>query len=163
MFVLPRARTYRRFACADVVDHAFHGSRWAVLGVRFAAAFLLHAVPCAAARGEGAGRERFRRHRYHPEPRAAGRAAMTAADDTRQARRGPLAFALDLWGVLRRPSSVFSLGVLVLAGFVAGVIFWGGFNTALELTNTEAFCTSCHRSEERRVGKECRSRWSQDH
>ncbi len=29
-------------------------------------------------------------------------------------------------------------------GFVAGVIFWGGFNTALEATNTEAFCTSCH-------------------
>ena len=53
-------------------------------------------------------------------------------------------FALDLWGVLRRPSSVFSLGVLVLAGFVAGVVFWGGFNTALELTNTETFCTGCH-------------------
>ena len=39
---------------------------------------------------------------------------------------------------------MFSLGVLVLAGFVAGVIFWGGFNTALELTNTEKFCTGCH-------------------
>ncbi len=37
-----------------------------------------------------------------------------------------------------------ALGVLVLAGFVAGVIFWGGFNTALELTNTEKFCTGCH-------------------
>ena len=23
-------------------------------------------------------------------------------------------------------------------------IFWGGFNTALELTNTEKFCTGCH-------------------
>jgi cytochrome c-type protein NapC len=46
--------------------------------------------------------------------------------------------------VLRRPSSVFGLGVLVLAGFVAGVVFWGGFNTALELTNTEKFCTGCH-------------------
>ena len=46
--------------------------------------------------------------------------------------------------MLRRPSSVFALGVLVLAGFVAGVIFWGGFNTALELTNTEKFCTGCH-------------------
>jgi hypothetical protein len=31
-----------------------------------------------------------------------------------------------------------------MAGFVAGIIFWGGFNTALELTNTEKFCTSCH-------------------
>jgi cytochrome c-type protein NapC len=27
---------------------------------------------------------------------------------------------------------------------VAGVIFWGAFNTALELTNTETFCISCH-------------------
>ena len=25
-----------------------------------------------------------------------------------------------------------------------GVVFWGGFNTALELTNTETFCTGCH-------------------
>ena len=46
--------------------------------------------------------------------------------------------------MLRRPSSVFGLGVLVFAGFVAGVVFWGGFNTALELTNTEKFCTGCH-------------------
>src|SRR5260370_2155804 len=53
-------------------------------------------------------------------------------------------FVVELWDVLRRPSSVFGLGVLVLAGFVAGVVFWGGFNTALELTNTEKFCTGCH-------------------
>jgi cytochrome c-type protein NapC len=46
--------------------------------------------------------------------------------------------------VLRLPSSVLSLGLLVLGGFVAGVVFWGGFNTALEFTNTEKFCTSCH-------------------
>src|SRR6186997_1919800 len=55
-----------------------------------------------------------------------------------------LSFALKLWDVLRRPSSIFSLGVLVMAGFVAGIFFWGAFNTALELTNTEPFCTSCH-------------------
>ena len=55
-----------------------------------------------------------------------------------------IAFGWDLWDTLRRPSSVFSLGILVLAGFVAGIVFWGGFNTALELTNTEKFCTSCH-------------------
>ncbi|MFY9686582.1 MAG: NapC/NirT family cytochrome c, partial [Pseudolabrys sp.] len=58
--------------------------------------------------------------------------------------RRTLDFALKIWNVLRSPSSVFSLGFLVLAGFVAGIIFWGGFNTALELTNTETFCTSCH-------------------
>ena len=28
--------------------------------------------------------------------------------------------------------------------FAAGIIFWGGFNTVLEATNTEGFCTSCH-------------------
>jgi cytochrome c-type protein NapC len=55
-----------------------------------------------------------------------------------------LAFARDIWGVLRRPSSVFSLGALVFASFLAGIIFWGGFNTALELTNTETFCIACH-------------------
>lgn len=31
-----------------------------------------------------------------------------------------------------------------LAGMVAGVIGWGGFNTALEATNSMAFCISCH-------------------
>ena len=48
------------------------------------------------------------------------------------------------WGVLRRPSVHYSLGFLTLGGFVAGIIFWGGFNTALEATNTETFCISCH-------------------
>ena len=36
---------------------------------------------------------------------------------------------------------VFSLAGL---GFAAGVLAWGGFNWSLELTNTEAFCISCH-------------------
>ena len=48
------------------------------------------------------------------------------------------------WTVIRSPSTFFSLGFLTLGGFIAGVVFWGGFNTALEATNTEAFCTSCH-------------------
>jgi cytochrome c-type protein NapC len=38
----------------------------------------------------------------------------------------------------------FSLGFLTIGGFIAGVIFWGSFNTALEAANTEAFCTGCH-------------------
>ena len=46
--------------------------------------------------------------------------------------------------VLRAPSRYFSLGFLTIGGFIAGVIFWGGFNTALEATNTETFCISCH-------------------
>jgi cytochrome c-type protein NapC len=27
---------------------------------------------------------------------------------------------------------------------VAGILFWGGFNTAMEWTNREEFCISCH-------------------
>ncbi len=52
--------------------------------------------------------------------------------------------AKDIWGVVRRPSVHFSLGFLTFGGFIAGVIFWGGFNTALEVTNTETFCVGCH-------------------
>lgn len=48
------------------------------------------------------------------------------------------------WAILWRPSGYISLGVLVLGGFVSGVIFWGGFNTVMEATNTEKFCISCH-------------------
>jgi cytochrome c-type protein NapC len=43
-----------------------------------------------------------------------------------------------------RPPTFLSLGFLTLGGFVAGVAFWGGFNTVLEATNTEQFCVSCH-------------------
>ena len=37
-----------------------------------------------------------------------------------------------------------SLLAMTLGGFIAGIVFWGGFNTALEATNTETFCISCH-------------------
>jgi len=49
-----------------------------------------------------------------------------------------------LWGIISRPSVHLSLGFLTLGGFLCGVIFWGAFNTALEATNTEQFCISCH-------------------
>ena len=48
------------------------------------------------------------------------------------------------WRTLWRPSAYYSLGLLTIGGFVAGIVFWGGFNTALEATNTEQFCTGCH-------------------
>lgn len=51
------------------------------------------------------------------------------------------------WQTLKKPSAYFSLGFLVIGGFIAGIIFWGGFNTALEATNTEQFCISCHEME----------------
>jgi len=43
------------------------------------------------------------------------------------------------------------MGVTVGAALffmVVGVIFWGGFNTAMEVTNTMTFCISCHEMEE---------------
>ena len=52
------------------------------------------------------------------------------------------------WRTINRPSAYFSLGFLTLGGFVAGVVFWGAFNTAMEVTNTEAFCTGCHEMHE---------------
>ncbi len=38
--------------------------------------------------------------------------------------------------------------VILIIGVFLGIIFWGGFNTAMEMTNTEAFCISCHEMEE---------------
>jgi len=49
-----------------------------------------------------------------------------------------------LWATLKKPSSKYSLFVLLAVGFVTGIIFWGGFNTAMEATNTLEFCISCH-------------------
>ena len=51
---------------------------------------------------------------------------------------------LWFWSIASRPSTHLSLGFLAIGGFVCGVLFWGAFNTALELTNTEKFCTGCH-------------------
>ncbi|MFT0212172.1 pentaheme c-type cytochrome TorC [Pseudomonas sp. F1_0610] len=48
------------------------------------------------------------------------------------------------WNTISKPATKISLGVLTVVSFLAGIIFWGGFNTAMEVTNTEEFCTSCH-------------------
>lgn len=37
-----------------------------------------------------------------------------------------------------------SVMTVLSMGLVLGIIFWGGFNTAMEATNTEEFCLSCH-------------------
>ena len=46
----------------------------------------------------------------------------------------------------RQKKSVFlsSSLVLLVIGAIGGVVFWGGFNTFMEYTNTYGFCTSCH-------------------
>ncbi len=53
-----------------------------------------------------------------------------------------------IWQALKKPSVSYSLGLLLLVGFVSGIIFWGGFNTAMEMTNNEQFCISCHEMED---------------
>lgn len=49
-----------------------------------------------------------------------------------------------LWAALRRPSAKYSLLGLLVVGFFSGIIFWGGFNTGMEATNTMEFCIGCH-------------------
>ncbi len=49
-----------------------------------------------------------------------------------------------IWNLLMKPSARYSLLALLGSGFVLGIIFWGGFNTALEATNRMEFCISCH-------------------
>ncbi|EAS44495.1 cytochrome C [Photobacterium profundum] len=47
------------------------------------------------------------------------------------------------WKRLRSPSKV-AVGVVLLMGFMGGLLFWGAFNTGMEATNTEEFCSGCH-------------------
>jgi cytochrome c-type protein NapC len=48
------------------------------------------------------------------------------------------------WATLRRPSVRYSLLSLLSVGFIAGILFWGGFNTGMEATNQLEFCIGCH-------------------
>ena len=48
------------------------------------------------------------------------------------------------WEILKKPSTHLSFGFLTIGAFIAGIVFWGGFNTAMEATNSEKFCTGCH-------------------
>lgn len=51
-------------------------------------------------------------------------------------------------GKLSKYLAGFSATTLLFGGIAAGIIFWGGFNWALEITNTEEFCISCHEMEQ---------------
>ena len=48
-----------------------------------------------------------------------------------------------LLAFLRRPPA-WSLWSVLAIGAIGGILFWGGFHTAMEATNTLEFCTSCH-------------------
>lgn len=45
---------------------------------------------------------------------------------------------------LAKPSAKYSLLTLLFVGFVSGILFWGGFHTAMDATNTLEFCIGCH-------------------
>jgi len=45
-------------------------------------------------------------------------------------------------GTSRAVITIFVIGTLF------GILFWGGFNTAVEYTNTTEFCISCHEMED---------------
>jgi cytochrome c-type protein NapC len=48
------------------------------------------------------------------------------------------------WARLNRPSTRYSFLAISAVFFAGGVLFWGGFNTAIDVTNTLDFCTTCH-------------------
>lgn len=56
----------------------------------------------------------------------------------------PKGLIARIWTVLWRPSGRFTLATLVIFGGVFGILFWGGFNWAMEEANTLEFCISCH-------------------
>jgi cytochrome c-type protein NapC len=54
------------------------------------------------------------------------------------------------WRMLCRPSTA-AMGLIGGLFFAAGIVFWGGFNWGMEMTNTEQFCIGCHSMKENTV------------
>ncbi|MCW8916376.1 MAG: NapC/NirT family cytochrome c, partial [Magnetovibrio sp.] len=52
-----------------------------------------------------------------------------------------------MWQRLKRPARNTAIITLMAAGFIIGIVFWGGFNWSMEMTNNEEFCISCHEME----------------
>lgn len=63
-----------------------------------------------------------------------------SSENTRKAFMSRLWTKPRVWWMVGIPIGGFLM-------FVAGIIFWGGFNTAIHLTNSLWFCTSCHEME----------------
>lgn len=47
-------------------------------------------------------------------------------------------------GAVRRSVLGYATVTLLAIGVIVGIVFWGGFHTVVEWTNTETFCISCH-------------------
>jgi cytochrome c-type protein NapC len=56
--------------------------------------------------------------------------------------------ARQIWRFVSKPHATATLGTLVVFGFVTGILFWGGFNWSMEMTNTQTFCVTCHEMEQ---------------
>ena len=48
------------------------------------------------------------------------------------------------WTMLNKPSAKYSILAISVLSFIVGILFWGGFHTGLEMTNSLEFCTTCH-------------------
>jgi cytochrome c-type protein NapC len=66
------------------------------------------------------------------------------SSDGRSRRSGSKpGFLRRFWARVNRPSR-FSFLAVSTAFFMGGVLFWGGFHTAVDASNTLEFCTTCH-------------------
>lgn len=83
------------------------------------------------------------------------RPAASAKPDAASAEKKPGRIR-RAWRWFWSPSSRYGLGAVLVLGALIGVLFWGGFNWAMEATNTETFCISCHEME-RNVYREYRT------
>ena len=58
-----------------------------------------------------------------------------------------------VWRWFWSPTARFGWGAILVAGGIAGILVWGGFNWAMEASNSPKFCLSCHEMAEN-VGQE---------
>lgn len=65
-------------------------------------------------------------------------------DEHKKQLRDEEGFLLYHWRNLTKPRVCYTVRTVLSIGVIIGIIFWGGFNTAMEVTNTESFCISCH-------------------
>lgn len=49
---------------------------------------------------------------------------------------------------MKKQYKIAGISVSFLIAFAAGIVFWGGFNWSMEMTNQEEFCISCHEMRE---------------
>ncbi len=55
-----------------------------------------------------------------------------------------LGFIKRIWDFFKKPSAKYSVLAIATVFFIGGILFWGGFNTAMEATNRLEFCIGCH-------------------